>query len=399
MTILQKLQLRQSEIREKINELLGNDSRTEEQDGELSTLTAEGMAIEPEIRAAIVASPDPAPTHTEATEDTEARQRRELSDQSDMGRIVGSVFEHRAIDGREGEMQTEFGLASNQVPLSMLRTELRAVTPAPANVGQTQNEIIPYVFPQSVAAFLGVDMPTVGVGEAIFPVLTKKLDVRTPAESGAATETTGAFAAEILSPARLQASFFYSREDRARFAGMDASLRMNLSAGLSDGLDQQVIAGDNGLLTATNLDNHNVSTETSYALYRSQLGYGRVDGRYAGGIGDIRLVMGAATYGHAAAEFRSDNAGDRAALEDLMNATGGVMVSAHVPAVSSNKQNAIVRRGMARDMVTPIWEGISLIPDEITGAKKGEISITAVMLHAVKIIRAGGFYKQQTQHA
>ena len=40
---------------------------------------------------------------------------------------------------------------------------------------------------------------------------------------------------------------------------------MNLSAGLADGLDQQVIAGDNGLLTATNLDNHNVSTETSYA--------------------------------------------------------------------------------------------------------------------------------------
>ena len=399
MTILQKLLVKQSEIRESINTLLGLETRTEEQDGELSTLTLEAQRIEPEIRAAIVASPDPAPTHTEATEDTEARQRRELSDQSDMGRIVGSVLEHRAIDGREGEMQTEFGLASNQFPLAMLRTELRAVTPAPANVGQTQNEIIPYVFPQSVAAFLGVDMPTVGVGEAIFPVLTKKLDVRTPAESGAATETTGAFSAEVLSPARLQASFFYSREDRARFAGMDASLRMNLSAGLSDGLDQQVIAGDNGLLTATNLDNHNVSTETSYALYRSQLGYGRVDGRYAGSIGDIRLVMGAATYGHAAAEFRSDNAGDRAALEDLMNATGGVMVSAHVPGVSSNKQNAIVRRGMARDMVTPIWEGISLIPDEITGAKKGEISITAVMLHAVKIIRAGGFYKQQTQHA
>ena len=199
MTILQKLLVKQSEIRESINTLLGLETRTEEQDGELSTLTLEAQRIEPEIRAAIVASPDPAPTHTEATEDTEARQRRELSDQSDMGRIVGSVFEHRAIDGREGEMQTEFGLASNQVPLSMLRTELRAVTPAPANVGQTQNEIIPYVFPQSVAAFLGVDMPTVGVGEAIFPVLTKKLDVRTPAESGAATETTGAFSAEILS--------------------------------------------------------------------------------------------------------------------------------------------------------------------------------------------------------
>ena len=129
------------------------------------------MAIEPEIRAAIVASPDPAPTHTEATEDTEARQRRELSDQSDMGRIVGSVFEHRAIDGREGEMQTEFGLASNQVPLAMLRTELRAVTPAPAKRGpDSSTRSFPTCSRSRVAAFLGVDMPTVGVGQRpIFP--------------------------------------------------------------------------------------------------------------------------------------------------------------------------------------------------------------------------------------
>ena len=33
--------------------------------------------------------------------------------------------------------------------------------------------------------------------------------------------------------------------------------------------------------------------------------------------------MGAATFRHAAAAFRSDNAGDRAALEDLMAVTGG----------------------------------------------------------------------------
>ena len=398
MTAAQTIEIRLSTCRQRLNELLQVETRSDEQQTEMETLTTEVGVKEPELRAALAAEVGPQEVVT-PTENAETRQRRELSDQSDMGRIMGAVIEHRAIDGREGEMQTELGLASNQVPLSMLRAEHRAVTPAPGDVGQNQAPIIPYVFPQSVAAFLGVDMPTVGVGEAIFPVLTKKLDVRTPAESGEATETTGAFSAEVLSPARLQASFFYSREDRARFAGMDAALRQNLSAGLSDGLDQQVVAGGEGLLDGTNLANHNVSAETSYALYRSQLGYGRVDGRYASSIADIRLVMGAATYGHAAEQFRSTNAGDRAALEDLASATGGVRVSAHVPAVSGNKQNVIVRRGMARDMVVPIWEGISLIPDEITGAKKGEISITAVMLHAVKIIRAAGFYKQQTQHA
>ena len=88
--------------------------------------------------------------------------------------------------------------------------ETRAVTPAPANVGQVQQSIVPYVFPQSAAMFLGVDMPSVPVGEAVFPVLTKTLDVRTPAESADADETTGAFSADVLSPSRVQAAFFYS---------------------------------------------------------------------------------------------------------------------------------------------------------------------------------------------
>ena len=295
-------------------------------------------------------------------ESKESRQRRELSDQSDMGRIFSAVLEHRQVDGREREMQTEHGLASNQVSLAMLRgEEHRAITPAPGDVGQNQSEIIPYVFPQSVSAFLGIPSPTVPVGSAVYSGFDQENRRPDAAESADANETTGSFSAEVLSPARLQASFFYSREDRARFNGMDESLRQNLSAGLSDGLDAEVVAGDNGLLEGTNLANHNVSAETSYALYRSQLGYGRVDGRFAGGIGDVRLVLGSATYGHASGVFRSNNAGDRAALEDLMAVTGGVRVSSHVPAVASNKQNAVVRLGSARDMVVPIWEGITLI--------------------------------------
>ena len=49
MTILQKLQVRQSEIREKLNELLGNDSRSETEQGELEKLTSEGQKIEPDV--------------------------------------------------------------------------------------------------------------------------------------------------------------------------------------------------------------------------------------------------------------------------------------------------------------------------------------------------------------
>ena len=64
-------------------------------------------------------------------------------------------MEHRATDGPTRELQTHFRVGSNQVPLALL--EQRAVTPAPADVGTNQAAIIPGVFPQSCAGFLGTD--------------------------------------------------------------------------------------------------------------------------------------------------------------------------------------------------------------------------------------------------
>ena len=258
--------------------------------------------------------------------------------------------------------------------------------------------VIPYVFPMSVAAFLGIPQPRVPVGEAVYPVLTSELTVGTPAEGSEQAETTGAFSADVLSPSRIQASFFYSREDSARFAGMDAALRANLSEGLEDGLDKAILSGTNGLLTGTNLPHNNVSAVTDFGGYVTNFGYGRVDGRYADAAMSLRIVAGSKTYAHMGGVYRNNNV-DRTALDRLMEITSGVRVSAHVPAVDANKQNAVVRLDQRMDAVAALWEGVTLIPDEVTGAKKGEISLTAVMLHAIKILRTGGFHKQQSQHA
>ena len=397
MKASQRVALEMSEKREKLNGLLAVDELTEDQRDALGKLTSRLQELEAEARAAIMAEGETTVTKTTVT-DGESDELRSLIDRANIGNIFEAALEHRATDGVEAELQTHYRLPANAIPLALLET--RAVTPAPGQVAQNQAAIIPGVFPQSCAAFMSIDIPTVAVGEAVFPVLTTNADVHTPAENAAAAETTGSFSADVLSPARLQASFFYSREDRARFSGMDAALRSNLSDALSDGLDKQILTGTEGLFTGTNLSNHNVTAVTSYANYRSELGYGRVDGQFAGSVSDLKIVMGASTYGHAAGVFRSANAGDRAALEDLMSVTGGVKVSAHVPAATgAHKQEVVIRLGSRRDMIAAIWEGISLIPDEITLADKGQIKITAVMLHAVKILRESGFYKQQVQIA
>ena len=77
------------------------------------------------------------------------------------------LMAHQNPSGVEAELQQHLGIAGNQIPLDMLRgagggggrgkLEERAVTPGATNVGQNQQPIIPYIFPQmSAAAFLGV---------------------------------------------------------------------------------------------------------------------------------------------------------------------------------------------------------------------------------------------------
>ena len=325
-----------------------------------------------------------------------ASEYRALVDKAELGAIFAATIEHRLTDGAEAELQAHLKIGPNQVPLGML-IEDRAVTPAPGNTGATEQPVVSAVFANSVGAFLGVDQPTVPAGDLVYPVITSRATVGGPhTDSTSVAETTGAFEAELLKAERLQASYFYKRTDAARFGGMSSALRENLSMALGDALDKEIVAGGDGLLSGTNLDNNNVSGVTTYELFLSQFGFARVDGRYAGSVADLRAVMGTGTYNRAGSVYRG-SAGNVTAASELDSLTGGVRVSAHVPAVDTTKQNNIVRLGMRRDMVSPIWEGITLLPDEITQAKKGEIVITAVLLHAVKIIRKAGFHKQQVK--
>ena len=335
----------------------------------------------------------------EETEEREAKrafdpQRAELESRGSVSEIVSSVLEQRSTTSETAELQQELNLSGNQIPLCLLNqhraqsVEHRAVTPAPSNVARNQGEIVPAVFPRSAAAFLSVMTPTVDVGSQVYPVITKNAEVKSPAAAGTAGETTGAFAASNLEPKRLQASFFYNREDRAKFANMDMALRQNLSDALSDALDAKVIAGL--IAGGTALDR-----KANLAIYKNfvtDMCYGAVDGKYAATAMDIRIVMGSESYGLAANTFANTTTTlAPTALDRLIAASGGVQVGANVPAAASSLQKSIVRRGMAMDAVAPIWEGVTLINDEITKASTGQIVLTAIMMYDFAVLRKDAF--------
>ena len=408
MTTTQKIALRLSEVRTRLNEVSGleGDDFTPEIRAESEKLQGEYKDLETRHRAAIIADGD---VETRKADTGEGREMRELISRAEISGIFGAALSGAQATGAEAELQKELKLDSNAVPLALLRRHdgggvehrTAGVTPVPnaGSIGASQSEIIPAVFPEAAAAFLGIPQPSVPVGERVYTVLSTSAAPGTPAKGAEQAHSAAAFTAAVLSPSRIQASLFFSREDKARLAGLNEALRSNLGDALGDELDQQVLTGaTTGLLTGTVLANNAASGADTFATYRSRFAYGLVDGRYAMTAGDLRLLVGSATYAHMASVYRG-NSSDLDALRSLADATGGVRVSANMAAVASDKQNAIVRRSGRQDAVVAIWEGVSLITDEVTQAKAGEIIVTAVMLYAFKVLRADGFRKVESQHA
>ena len=365
---------------------------------ERTTLEEKQATVETEFRTALVAVT--AEQESTVTVDTESRELRLLAGRANVGDIFAAVTEHRQVeDGATKELQQHYGLGAHQVPLEMLRIEKRAAATVPASIGDaTQAEVISPVFAAGDGAFLSINRPVVPVGDAAFPILGTSPSVKGPfTNSSDAAQTDAVFTANTLSPERLQASYSYRRSDAARFAGLDSSLRMALNAGLSETLDKEAISGTDGLLTSSNLGAHNVAAQTTFAGYISRMLFSRVDGRYAPTPADVRIVVGSGTFAHAAGQYRAAETEETAA-ERMMAQSGGLRVSAHVPAAASNKQNALVRLGLDSGAATqPIWNGISLVVDETSRAVQGEIVIHAILLSNFQITRAASFYKQQTQ--
>ena len=406
MTDLQQLILRASEMKGRLAELGGVAEPTEEHIQEIDSLRNEYRGNEARQRA-LMLSGDDVPDPIETRDNAEGRDLRRLLVRANMGQMVDNIIARNAHSGAEAEIAAHYGLGGNQIPVTMLRNwesqplQTRAAVVVPTDVAAMENQSLDYVFPMSVASFLGIDQPTVPVGDSVWPVITTPPMVAAPAEGATVAETDGIITSEVLQPGRLQASYRYSRESAYRFGMLETDLRESLSMGIMDGLDAQIVAGTNGLLGTGGLTARagDAANEATFPTYR-ELVYDAmtVDGKYAGGGDDIRLAIGPATYAHAGATYRTANS-DISALENLMMATAGVRVSAHIPVPATNDQDVIVRKGARRAMVAPLWMGLDIIYDEITSAATGHVILTAVALFAVKILRDADFVRRVIQVA
>ena len=177
MTRRQKLQLEQSEKRQKINELLGLDELTDEQRGELDTLTKRMQHIEVDMRAAIVAEGD---EEAEArgmfgNVDGEAAELRQLLNGVTLADYLRPAAGGTGIEGRAAELNAALKVETQgkgggvAVPWPVL--EVRAFTSTSSNDGSlVLRPILQRLFGPGVMDTLGVRMDSVPTGRSEWPL-------------------------------------------------------------------------------------------------------------------------------------------------------------------------------------------------------------------------------------
>ena len=437
----QELQLAMSRKRQKVGALLGiaAEERNDDQRGELETLTGELQTHESEFRAAVASeatetaeakadAEERAAARAETAEAPEDREVRHLQERSSFGRYMNAFTYGSALDGAEKELSEHRGLDLQDrlmpwdlllppagqsdpwgVPPEGVLSEHRAdaVTPAPSTGNPTnQAEILGRVFARSAVSLLGVDLPSVPVGTASYPLIGSGQTaeyVDTDAEKEAAA---GAIEPKTLAPKRLSARFTYRLEDAVTTAGLDSAFRRDLRASMVDAQAKQIIsAGDarvrgflataaNGGLAAGTAPGAAV---VSFADAAKSLASG-VDGIYAGSEAELVWVVGVKTYELLASAF--PGTGDRSAAERIRRLARGMMASSHIPAPSSHIQDGILAKvgAVTRTAVAPMWEGIRIMPpDTATAATTGRVNITAIAFGNFAVLRTAAFVRTRTR--
>ena len=129
MNRLQKLQLRQSEVRVDLGKLLDTPEaeRTDTYGDDLSKLTREVRSLETDVGAAIAAGEDV--VEEIATKDTpEGKEYRELRSNVDFGRYVSAAMGgHGVTSGAELELNQHLKIQDGYFPMELLAGKLEAL--------------------------------------------------------------------------------------------------------------------------------------------------------------------------------------------------------------------------------------------------------------------------------
>ena len=400
MTLTQRLSIKASEQRSRLGELGALDELTPELRTELDTLSAAHTDTEAQLRAAIAADGD-ATQAGDPTVDPEVRERLELRGRASFGRYLHAALTGAQISGPEAEFQSACKVAG--IPLDLFEqdrpVEVRAdaASGLPATgAGATLAPIQPYVFSQSIAPMLGIEMPSVGSGAYSEMTISTALSAGAKAKGTKQDSTAAVLTATTATPRSIRARLTLNLEDIAAIgqANFESALRENAGAALSDGLDNQAINGDGQAPNISGLigqltdpaDPTAVATFDAYLKSFSD----QIEGLWAARLMDVSIVANVDAYKLSATKFR-DNANDLGSIsfaDYAMKHLGGWWTNKRMPATAAHIARGIVyRKGRMglRTACLPTWGSLA-VDDIYSDAASGQRHFTLNVLVGSKVL-------------
>ena len=407
MTNRQKIELRLSEVRQRLNEIsaLEGDALTEEIRGEADTLQTEYRDLEVRHRAAITAeAEDEARMRGEFREDGESAEIRQLMSAVNIGDYLtpasaGSGIEGRAKElnaalkvdavGKGGGVAIPWAVIAGPLP-EKREAETRAFTDTTAYPGGiAARPILQRLFGPGILDALGVRIDSVPSGRTEWPLLTGGVAPAQKAEGTAADAAVKAtFSTETLKPKRLTGKYEFTHEQAAQVPGIEEALRRDLADAVRSKMSDLALNGDEST-NAHEPDGfyQKISAPTApsaVATYEDFAGShaSAVDGIHAQNEMQVSSVIGVESYQLAAKTYRTGAGSDEAASEALKRRSAGCVDSSYVPDPVSDVQNGNIFHAagpngggaaMRGDSIAAVWPTLEIIRDIYSNASQGVV--------------------------
>ena len=406
MTNAQKLAIRLSEIRTKLNELSGVESLTDEQRAEIDALTGEYQAKEAQHRAAIVSEADEARAAEGAfgNGDGEPAEVRALRGRVRVGEYVSAAIEERMADGAEAEYNAALKMRGNAFPLSLIAPEVRATTDTDSQTNQS-GRWLDRLFAGTAAERIGITMESVAPGVASFPVTTAGASAAQRGRSEAAADAAWTVGVTELKPTRNAVRAVFSEEDAMRLPSLEASLRRDLGMALAEGVDRAVFLGDSGanestadivgLTTAANVVEVEI-TQANKILGPGTLEAfsGLVDGIHAMTFGDLMICSSVGAWRLWESTIINSTA-DNMTLAAFLRAAGlSWSAGGEIETDTADGDWAAFvgrGRGIEGAGVAALWEAGMLLRDPYSASASGEVNLTLSYFWNLGLPRASNF--------
>ena len=308
--------------------------------------------------------------------------------------------------GAASELNAEIGIGADRMPVEFLigRDIQNAVTGIDTTAGQPSGWL-DLAFSGSVIDRLGISRSMVSDGKAEYPAVTA---IGTPAQRGkeeAASAAAWTVAVTEAVPKGMTLHIEYANEDAYRNPGMEDALSRNMRMAAMDRMDHVVILGDtagsgtdsdiDGLTGLAGVDEQTLSQSNKAKAVNTVGAFSAMlDGKYAGGYGDLRIVASEGA-GQLWASTSGESTGAQTLmLSELLQRNGvDYMIRTFESATTNGKFGAVVGKGrnMEGAAHVSVWRDVQLIRDQYTGAAKRQVKLTANLFWDFQVLRAANF--------